>query len=216
MKMMMKVRKNMNKLCLINKIILSHNNIILGMMITNFIKSFYNIFIKNIVLYHEPFDISLVFDKNEIKFIKPNIFEDYKDHYYFYKLYSIKHINNKYLNMGHRFHTRKITNNTKIDFNKDLDIAFPPSDITNIIVSLKTKYGYSINVSFNNDLFINDILRHSTNKSNLDILIYYYLHFYLGYNDIIIDKTLIYIDDKEYKIDASKTLEEIYNDIECD
>jgi hypothetical protein len=168
-------------------------------MIYSFLRSLYDICLKNIMSYYQPVELKIVFNNKKNKFKKFNRFVKYDDKIYdfFYKINKLERNNDTLYNYGYFYHTDTI-NLRPI---KQLCQAYPPDDI------------FSIRVKFTNNESIiipSNILFNATEDTKILILIYYYLQYNEYINNII--RTIEFdIYGKYYLIDHTKTLRYIYD-----
>ena len=179
--------------------------------IISFLCSIYEVYIKNIILYFFPLEMKMSFNKEskKIMYVLPSKWKNINitDNDFIYKMNKINYKNGKLYNFGYYYHTTK--EDAKY-FKIEPEIAFPPSDIHEILITMRSinlDKTYEINLDNN---FISNILSYSTKDSNLSILIYYYLQIYLNIFDIITDVSLG-IDDNYYKVNYEETLNSIYD-----
>lgn len=170
------------------------------------ISSYYNVYLKNIILYFMPVETKLIFDNISFYFKELNLFSGSNDYSYLFKINKIEYNKFRFYNYGYCYKTSDYLYNI-LD---NLDIAFPPDTINSIIVEMSDDNQIIIK---DDNIFITNILSYSTNKSKFHILLYYYLQKYLGNFDII-NKVKIEIDNIFYDINHLDTLINIYNQLE--
>ena len=171
--------------------------------------SYYNIYLKNILLYFVPFETKFIFDDNNICFTSLNFFLRFSYQRFLFKINKIEYNNFRFYNYGYCY---KTVDNLYNLFD-NLDIAFPPDSINSIVIEMSNNNNYQLTIN-DDDIFITSILPYGTTKSQLHILLYFYLQNYLNNFDII-NNVKIEIDDVFYDINHFDTLTNIYNHIEA-
>ena len=176
--------------------------------------NFYNVYIKNIINYYFPIIKKLNYNRKYNKFSTYNYLINFfklNNIEYLYKIHNINYYNLNYRNFGYTYHTT-ITDNYKIAKIHQLERFDPNFDIESILVYIVDQYCREqlILLTDNNNIyrFISDILNYSTNESNFDVLLYYYLQNYLKINNLI-SRVYVKINNKLIPINYNDTLSNI-------
>lgn len=191
-----------------------------------FICDTYSIFFKNIVLYINPVELNLVYDSFGYTFIPNNKSINYDEtrYIFFHKIHRVDYKGYKFYNYGYYYcitHIPLQNSNLKID---NIELAYPPDTVEYLKLTMKSneidKEDYIIKIHDKivgtlMDKFISSILSFSTKEIQLEILLYYYLQYYLNNNDKIISAVVkLELDDIEKEVYINETLECVYNKLE--
>lgn len=186
----------------------------------------YSIFFKNIFLFIDPVELNLVYDSFEYTFIpyNKNIKYDETRYVFFHKIHRVSYKSFKFYNYGYYYCITNVPlqkSDIKVD---NIELAYPPDTIEYLRLTMKPneidKEEYIIEIHDKivgtlMEKFICSILSFSTKEIQLEILLYYYLKYYLNNNDKIISVTIkLELDDDEKEVYMSETLETIYNKLE--
>ena len=184
-------------------------------LVNRFVLDIYNIYVKDVLLYCDPLEIKLLFQKIKKESRRYNRLKTYDTSKYefIYKINKIDQKNGIFYNYGYYYHVSNIDTEY---FVPEPELAFSPESINSIELILTDEDNINRSVTIKNRLgekFISHILNYSTKESRLSTLLYYYLQKYLNDNGKIIS-TKIEIDGSIIDIDHDKELGIIYDELE--
>jgi hypothetical protein len=171
--------------------------------ILNICRSIYDVFIYKVVKYYDPIIDKKVYTRKNNILDRYNMFRQYSDVDFIYKLLNVDYNDNIYFNSGIVYHTSIQDLNNVLD----RDIISFNDDIISIKIKLLSNANKSEYIIID-EKFISHILNFATPTSRLKPLIYYYLQNFLSNYDHILEVELE-TNDKYNKVNMEDTLEDL-------